>query len=181
MEKRDLRRHLANSDPEPSVAATVVDGLFTWMSSRLPGTVSAYLAFGREIDVEPLFSSLPGWRWVLPRVEDDRTVTFRDRDTPVETLGWGLRQPTAGGPVVPLHEIDLMLVPGRAFDLSGGRLGRGAGHYDRLLSARRPDCVTVGVTWSGRVVTEVPMEEHDQRVDYLATEDGVTPCSPTKR
>jgi 5-formyltetrahydrofolate cyclo-ligase len=151
------------------------------MSPQLPGTVTAYLAFGGEIDLEPLFSRLPGWRWVLPRVESDRTITFRDRDTPVETLGWGLRQPTRSGVVVPLREIDLMLVPGRAFDLWGGRLGRGAGHYDRLLAERRPDCLTVGITWSGRVVTEVPMEEHDQRVDYLATEAGVIPCSPRPR
>jgi 5-formyltetrahydrofolate cyclo-ligase len=132
-----------------------------------------------EVDVSPLFARLPGWRWVLPRVEPDKTLTFRDRDVPRETHPFGMEQPLDVGPIVPVHEIDLFLTPGLAFDRSGGRLGNGGGFYDRLLARRRADAEAVGITIERRVVEDVPMLDHDQRVDWIATERGVRRCSPT--
>lgn len=164
---------------DPDVSLRVVEGLFAWMSKRLPGTVSAFLAMSGEVDVSPLFTRLPGWRWVLPRVEPDKSLTFRDRDVPRETHPFGMEQPADAGPVVPLHEIDVYLTPGLAFDLAGGRLGNGGGFYDRILSKRRSDSVAVGITIESRVVEAVPMLAHDQRVDWVATERGVTECSTT--
>ena len=148
------------------------------MSGRLPGTVSAYLAMPGEVDVESLFVRLPGWRWVLPRVEPDGALTFRDRDLPHEQHGWGMSQPVAGGDPIPTNEIDLMLVPGLAFAPDGVRLGRGGGFYDVELADRRPDCPAVGVTVEARVFDALPVEDHDQLVDFLATESGVTDCRP---
>lgn len=157
----------------------VAEGVFAWMSRRLPGTASAFLAMSGEVDLSPLFERLPGWRWVLPRVEPDRSLTFRDRDVPRELHPFGMEQPADAGPVVPIHEIDLFLTPGLAFDLGGGRLGNGAGFYDRLLSRRRTDAEAIGITIERRVFESVPMEQHDQRVDWLATESGVIRCSTT--
>ncbi len=176
MDKGDLRGML-RSVPGPSaeVASRVVMGLFQWMSGRLPGTVSAYLPMKDEIDVTHLFQALPGWRWVLPRVEADASLTFRDRDVPREMHRWGMEQPSDTGRVVPVHELDMILVPGLAFDETGARLGRGGGYYDRLLGDRRGDCPAVGVTWNQRVVEGIPVDEHDRSVDFLATEDGVVP------
>jgi 5-formyltetrahydrofolate cyclo-ligase len=179
MDKRRLRAMmLVGESPDPLRVSQVVEGLFAWISARLPGTASAYLAMGGEVDVEPLLTRLPGWRWVLPRVEPDRSLTFRDRDLPRETHEWGMSQPVGAGVVVPVHEIDVVLVPGIAFDATGARLGRGGGYYDRLLAERRSDSVAVGVTLADRVLDVVPTDGHDQRVDFLATEDGVTACPP---
>lgn len=164
----------------PETSRAVADGLFNWMSGRLPGTVSAFLAMPGEVDVALLFERLPGWRWVLPRVEPDKSLTFRDRDVPRETHPFGMEQPVDAGPIVPVHEIDVFLTPGLAFDQTGGRLGNGAGFYDRLLARRRTDAVAVGITIERRVVDAVPMEGHDQRVDWIATETGVSRCSPTR-
>lgn len=158
----------------------VVRGLFDWLSARLPGTISAFLAMPGEVDLSPLFHRLPGWRWVLPRVEADRSMTFRDRDVPREVHAFGMEQPADVGLVVPVHEIDVFLTPGLAFDERGGRLGNGAGFYDKVLAARRGDAVAVGVTVEARVVESVPMEEHDKRVDWLATETGVRQSSPSR-
>ena len=181
VDKQELRDQIrAQGAVEPETSLRVVEGLFTWMSGRLPGTVSAFLAMSGEVDVSPLFTRLPGWRWVLPRVEPDRSLTFRDRDVPRETHPFGMEQPADVGPVVPLHEIDVFLTPGLAFDLHGGRLGNGAGFYDRLLTSRRTDAQAVGITVARRVVDAVPMFDHDQRVDWLATEDGVSRCSPSR-
>lgn len=156
----------------------VVSGLFVWMAGRLPGTVAAYLAMPEEVDVTPLFERLPGWRWVLPRVEPDGQMTFRDRGVPREVHDLGMEQPLDMGSPIPVQEIDVFLVPGLAFDSTGARVGRGAGLYDRILSGRRTDSDAIGVTLDERVISSVPVRQHDQRVDWLATEGGVRECSP---
>lgn len=155
----------------------VVDGLRTWLAGRLPGTIAAYLAMSDEVEVSSLFTHLAGWRWVLPRVDSDGELTLRDRDVPREVHRLGMRQPIAGGQVIPIHELDVVLVPGLAFTRSGARLGRGGGYYDMLLSKVRHDCSSIGVTIESRVVAEVPEEPHDRRVGWLATEGGVRECS----
>ena len=132
-----------------------------------------------EIDLSPLFDRLPGWRWVLPRVEEDGSLTFRDREVRTETHRFGMEQPADEGPVIPLHEIDVFLTPGLAFDQTGGRLGQGGGFYDRILSERRTDTTVIGVTVDERVIRRVPMLAYDQRVGWLATEKGVRECSPS--
>ncbi len=179
-EKAEIR-DLLRGPVDPDVGRLVVSELFAWFSPRLPGTAAAYLPLSDEVDVTPLFERLPGWRWVLPRVEADGTVTFRDRDVGRERHSLGMEQPLAQGPVVPIPEIEVFLVPGVAFDERGVRLGRGGGYYDRVLAQRRPGSDAVGVTVEARVLEVVPAAGHDQKVDWLATEKGVRECSPRRR
>lgn len=180
MDKQELRNHIRSRGAvSPDTSSSVAGALFEWLSVRLPGTVSAFLAMPGEVNLEPLFDRLPGWRWVLPRVEDDRSMTFRDRDVEREIHRFGMSQPADAGPMIPEREIDVFLTPGLAFDLKGGRLGNGAGFYDKVLVRRRTDSVAIGVTVADRVLDEVPMEDHDQRVDWVATEDAVIECRPT--
>ncbi len=181
MDEKAQMRDLLKGPLDAELGPMVVDGLFAWFSTRLPGTVAAYLPLSDEVDVTPLFERLPGWRWVLPRVETDNTITFRDREVPRERHALGMCQPIARGEVVPVPEIDVFLVPGVAFDETGVRLGRGGGYYDRVLAQRRPGSEAVGVTVEARVLDAVPAADHDQRVDFLATERGVRVCSPKRR
>lgn len=180
MDKGTLRARMRSIGPlSPEVSDRVNAGLFTWLSQRLPGTITAFLPMEGEVDLRPLFVRLPGWRWVLPRVETDRSVTFRDVEVPRETHPFGMEQPTDAGPVIPIHEVDVFLVPGLAFDLRGGRLGNGAGHYDRILSAARSDAVTIGIAPATRIVDAVPVDDHDRLVGWLATEAGVISSIPS--
>lgn len=160
----------------PHASIVVATAVRRWLTPRIPGTVAAYLPMKDEVDVTSLFEQLPGWRWVLVRVEPDGEVTFRDRDVPSELHKFGMHQPTDSGEVVPTAHIDLYLVPGVAFDRTGGRLGRGRGFYDRILRTRRSDAVGLGVTTSERIMEKVPILDHDVKVDYLATEGGVEPA-----
>jgi 5-formyltetrahydrofolate cyclo-ligase len=89
-----------------------------------------------------------------------------------------MTQPVGSGPIIRIPDLDVILVPALAFDRSGARLGRGGGHYDRVLAARRPGSHAIGVSTRARLIDRVPMEAHDQSVDWLATEDGVSLCSP---
>ncbi len=181
MDKVSLRAQMRSLGPLPaSVSDRITAGLFDWLSPRLPGTISAFLPMEGEVDLRSLFERLPGWRWALPRVEDDRSVTFRDLAVPREIHPFGMEQPTDSGPVIPIREIDVFLVPGLAFDLGGGRLGNGAGHYDRILSSARGDAVSVGIAPAARLVSDVPVERHDVLVGWLATEEGVISRAPRR-
>ncbi|HMJ91955.1 MAG TPA: 5-formyltetrahydrofolate cyclo-ligase [Candidatus Acidoferrum sp.] len=80
---------------------------------------------------------------------------------------FGALEPNADCPVVPLNHLDLVLVPGIAFDLAGRRLGRGKGFYDRLLAeVSGHKC---GVVFDVQIVAEIPEEPHDVRVNSIVT------------
>jgi 5-formyltetrahydrofolate cyclo-ligase len=181
-EKRRLRSELASvAQVGAEETHRVVDNLFEFLSSRLPGTISTYRALGDEVALDDLIERLPGWRWVLPRVEDDGSLTWRDARIPLERHRWGMEQPAASGPVVPTLEIDVFLVPGLSFDPTGARLGRGGGFYDRELAAKRGDALSIGVTVERRVVGRLPTELHDVPVQYLVTERGARESIPTRQ
>lgn len=72
-------------------------------------------------------------------------------------------------PVDP-HTIDAVLVPGSVFDVQGGRLGYGGGYYDRFFANEAPQAVRIGIAYDLQVVAAVPLEPHDQKLDYLVTE-----------
>jgi 5-formyltetrahydrofolate cyclo-ligase len=80
---------------------------------------------------------------------------------------FGIREPSAGCPEIPPGDLDLTLVPGVAFDLSGHRLGRGKGFYDRLLANVRG--IKCGVAFDEQIVKAVPAETHDIRMDFILT------------
>jgi prolyl-tRNA editing enzyme YbaK/EbsC (Cys-tRNA(Pro) deacylase) len=85
----------------------------------------------------------------------------------------GYAQPLDDSPRIALDHIDVVLVPGLAFDRSGNRLGRGKGYYDELLAQLPAGTIRVGVTVDELLVDSLPIEDHDQRVAWVATESGV--------
>ena len=87
----------------------------------------------------------------------------------------GVREP-ASDQVMPLDQMDMILVPGLAFDDAGKRLGRGGGFYDRLLAGMAGDVRRIGVCFDQQRANAVPVDAHDQRVDVLVTPAGVVEC-----
>lgn len=181
MTKAELRACVKGLPPvAPHLSARVTEHMFLWLSKRLPGTITLFRPLADEVDLPDLVGRLPGWRWILPRIEPDGRLTWRDARVPLETHRWGMEQPIETGPAIDAAHVDVFLVPGLAFDLAGNRLGRGGGFYDRELVKRRADSVAVGVTVAERIVPIVPTEPHDMRVDYIATEEGVKETIPTR-
>ena len=71
-------------------------------------------------------------------------------------------------------ELDLVLVPGLAFDRSGWRIGFGAGLYDRFLAG--VDAPRVGLAFSLQIQSSLPVEPHDEPVDWIVTEGETIAC-----
>lgn len=72
-----------------------------------------------------------------------------------------------------VSRLDLLIVPGVAFDRQGARLGHGKGYYDRLLSRVRADALLVGVAFECQLVPDVPMLAHDVYMDRVITEAAI--------
>lgn len=85
---------------------------------------------------------------------------------------YGIPAPGDDCPVLAEEEIDVILVPGTAFDRDGGRIGQGGGYYDRFLP--RTDALRVGVCHDFALLDRVPAQAHDQKMDLIVTPSGVT-------
>lgn len=90
----------------------------------------------------------------------------------LETGPYGIRQPKKEEiKPVPYEEMDLVLVPGVAFDRKGNRLGRGKGYYDRFLKKLPKDTLTIGLCFDFQVAESIPTLPHDIPVHMLLTND----------
>jgi len=76
---------------------------------------------------------------------------------------------------IDVKEVDLIMVPGVAFDRRGARMGHGKGYYDRLLSDARPDAPLVALAFECQMFPEVPVGEHDIFMDAILTEQNTFP------
>jgi len=80
--------------------------------------------------------------------------------------------------VVDFDTVDLALIPGLGFDPNGNRLGRGYGYYDRFLSNPEFKGTTIGCHFHCQLSSKIPVDEHDQAVDYLLNEKGLEAAKP---
>ncbi len=88
---------------------------------------------------------------------------------------FGVAEPRDGS-VLSADEIDLIVVPGVAFDRDGFRLGYGKGFYDRELSRMAAAAVSVGLCFDFQLCDSLPVEAHDEQLDYVVTETQFIPC-----
>ena len=135
--------------------------------------VSGFWPLEGELDIRPLLHALfeRGHVIVLPVTpKRGQPLTFRvwRPGDVMERERFGTFRPT-GPEAVP----DFLLVPLLAFDRMGGRLGYGAGYYDRTL-AHLPPTFALGCAFAAQEVPSVPMGPFDARLDAVATERGVT-------
>lgn len=160
--------------------------LRTLSAWRQASTVALYASLPGEVATTALIRSAwaEGRRVLLPRVVGEGRLVFAEHLASASLVAgaFGVPEPPEGAAVVDLREADLVLVPGVAFDRRGGRLGRGAGYYDRALArlgSRGPRRVapgrdggatrTIGVAFDRQLVEAVPMDARDVRVDAVAT------------
>ncbi len=143
------------------------------------GLVLLYLNFRSEVE------TLPGLKRYLPpgcRIAAPRTMVatkrleiylLSDPDCQLRPGYCGIPEPDprlCQG--LDPAELDLVLVPGSAFDRRGGRLGYGGGYYDRFLVAAAPQAIRIGLAFALQVTAHpLPLQPHDQLLHYLVTED----------
>lgn len=191
--KRTLRRRIIalRDGLEPvtrrDYSILIADKVAGLRAFRDAHTVHVFASFGSEVDTTPIMDRIleSRKRCVLPvviggtREMEHACIRGRADLTP----GFrGIPEPSPACPRVDAREVDLVIVPGVAFDGRGGRLGYGGGFYDRFLLASGAH--RVAVAFGIQVVGSVPREPHDLPVHVIVTESQIieaTPGTPAAR
>lgn len=153
--------------------------LYNLPAVRNARIIGVYQAYGSEVSLDDLVKALrllnPSPAIAYPVVHPGDILTFAsvERGEVPEFIS----DPAASLPIdaVPVErsvraeDIDLLLVPGIAFDESCRRLGQGSGCYDRFIPHLKPDCLVVGVAFDEQICEAVPFGVHDRRMDYVVT------------
>lgn len=156
--------------------ARILDEIRGLASFRDAGTVLLYLkAFPEEIETGPLLAEAlaAGKRVACPRVMSraDGLVLHEVRDLGDLRAGTlNIPEPAPDAPIVAPEDVDWVLAPGVAFDRACNRLGRGAGHYDRLLPRVRPGVEVWAAAFDVQVAEALPVEPHDVPLTGIVTE-----------
>ena len=137
-----------------------------------------FASFRTELDTMPIarWALDAGKRLCLPRVLGPRTMgAYRITEPAVDLVPgkWDIPEPREGLPEVPPDEMDLVFVPGSAFDEQGGRCGYGGGFYDTYLPRTRPGTPWVALAFEAQLVPRIDGEAHDLPVTAIVTERRV--------
>ncbi len=191
------RRQALTAVERNQAAAALAVRLDAFMQNRFGGIaekrrlqIAVYAAIRGELDLteccellrrRPADLYFPAVRRTSGR--DDlafgRLPEGRSPDDFLRPGAFGVPEPPAETllPVTP--RLDLLLIPGLAFDRRGGRLGWGKAYYDRLLAAMVSPSLRVGIGYAFQLLpTLLPCDEHDQYMDVVLTPDGWIDADP---
>ena len=173
--RRRIRTELKRMSPaERSQASAKACALLfqqpIWKTAR---TVLLFAPLPTELDISPVLDTalVEGKVTALLRYDAHRQgyapCRVHNKASDLQPGQLGILEPRPDCPELPLNQLDLALVSGVVFAVDGGRIGRGKGYYDRLLSS--VSGVKCGVAFDQQMVPTVPLEDHDIRLDCILT------------
>lgn len=141
--------------------------------------LGVYLSHGSEVMTQKIIEIGFNTNKIVgvPKMVDSKTIKFyRIHDTTADSLDegrYGIQEPRETSTEIS-EAIDLLIVPGIAFDIHGNRLGHGTGYYDRFLS-RNNKSVTIGLAFDKQVLKAqiLPHDVYDKKIDNIVTESGM--------
>ncbi len=185
--RSEMKKFLGSVTPEErhqrSVAACQL--LSETKHFRSAQLIMMFLSMDSEIETSTL--ALQAWKEgksiAVPRTDWETRrmdpVEITSLETNMQMVGPGtvsVREPV-GGKVVPLDMIDLVVVPGLAFDRKGYRVGRGKGFYDRFLARKEFKGVRCALCYHEQVIDAVPYEPHDMPMHLIVTDRETIYCA----
>lgn len=137
-----------------------------------------YMPIGNEMNPAMIAeSALRDQKVLVYPVTDETTLNIMPFCITPETQfrkgGFSVLEPV-DAEIADMSRTDVILVPGVAFDRTGGRIGFGKGCYDRLL--RTSSAMLIGLCYEFQICDSIPTEEHDVKMHYLLTENGCFSC-----
>jgi 5-formyltetrahydrofolate cyclo-ligase len=178
-----------NSRPNAELdrlSAKITANLLGLQEVQSAHAISTYLHIGSEVRTNKIveWALLKGKKVIVPisnRIT--KTLAFsevRDPQTELEKGTFGILEPKPEfRRIVPLESVDIVLVPGLAWDRRGFRLGYGVGFYDRSINHLKSRVTMIGLAYEFQLLKGIPTTRYDRRVDRIVTELGVIkPNSP---
>lgn len=170
---------LLSSETIKDLSEKICRHLYRSLFSNSPHATLSFAALANEPDLMPLFEKRVAQQsFCFPRVVGEQ-LEIRQVANPSQFIpGYAdINEPSPQlCPLFPQQDLQIILLPGLAFDPSNGaRLGKGKGFYDRLLDElknSRHSIITIGVCFDCQL-NHVPEQAHDQRVNAIVTESGI--------
>ena len=162
------KRRLLTKDKVQELSAEVLVHLEQLPAFQSAQTVLIYYPTHNEVDVLPLIKRYKKEKTFLFPVVHRKSMTAcpYEGNAKMHRGKFRIPEPTTA-PFT--GKIDLIILPGVGFDLSGNRLGRGGGYYDRYLSNLNRKTILVGVGYDFQLIEEVPSNRRDKKMDYIVT------------
>jgi 5-formyltetrahydrofolate cyclo-ligase len=157
--------------------------LFSLAEFRESSRVLFYMAMPKEVQTKDMVleATRIGKTVVLPRIAPNGDALMlsevKDIEKELEPGLFGIPEPKQEfyRPVA-LAEVDLIIMPGVAFDLSGHRMGFGKGFYDKLLGRANGPISTIGLAFDFQLLPEIPVLKHDVKLCKIITEKRIISC-----
>jgi 5-formyltetrahydrofolate cyclo-ligase len=172
---RDIRRYenlkVRGNDLEP-----LYTNLYSIPEFSSANTLMLYMSKQTEVPTKPIVSKLldEEKNVILPRVDADTKTMNAYQIKSLEELEISmleiLEPKLLYTPINP-KDIDVIIVPGVAFDISGNRLGRGGGYYDRFLDL--VSAPKIAICYDAQIAESLPSQAHDVKMDYIVTEKRI--------
>ena len=134
--------------------------------------LALYSAIHNEVSTDEIVGQAldSGKCLVFPRVSgEDLEFVLIESPSELVSGAFGVKEPKSCN-LVPVEKVDLIVVPGVAFDQRGHRLGYGRGYYDRALAKCQSHCMKVGFAYDFQLLTTLPAAKYDQALSALMTE-----------
>jgi 5-formyltetrahydrofolate cyclo-ligase len=176
--RQELRERLATITPADAASWSnaICERIAASDHFRYAKAVMGYASTPGEADIWTLLNTARamGKRVCLPRVDWNLRLMSaaeapRNRQDLLPGKN-GVAEPPAAAPIVPITDLDLVIVPGLAFDEQGWRLGRGAGFYDRFLAHPSMAASSIGAAFEVQMTPSLPRDDWDIALHAVATE-----------
>lgn len=147
-----------------------------FMKQRHIKTVLLYASFGSEVDTWRIFEQCKklSIKTAFPKVKEKTLEVYWVKDSSQLAKGYKSILEPFNAKKAELDEIEVIAVPGLAFDKKCFRIGYGGGFYDRLLANKKG--LSVGLAYEEQILDEIPVENHDIKVDFIITDERVINC-----
>jgi len=188
MNKQEIRKRILSlRDSQTEFSAITKSELIQKRLFNLPEfkkakTILFYVSMRSEVRTEQMIKQAlkQGKKVIVPisDVKDRKLILSELKDFDELELGtFNIFEPKKEffRPVSP-EELDLIIVPGVAFDKDGDRIGYGMGFYDNFLSSLKKRIPVVGLAYELQIVDDIPMHDKDVTVDKVVTEESIIEC-----
>ena len=188
-DKAALRKNiLARRDSIPGAVRkrkdrTIAERLFSLGEMQQSTTIFFFASFRSEVDTFGMIRRAlkEGRRVALPRVEGVNLGLYLINS--LEELAPGymkIPEPTVltDDRKAGIHDVDVVIVPGAAFDRNCNRIGYGGGFYDRLLAGMQRIIPVIALTYEEQLIDAVPVDQHDKKVSIIVTDRQEIRCTP---
>ena len=155
-------------------STAIKEKLFSLPEFKTATFILFYASKEKEVSTDEMIDGAfrMGKRVALPRCTSQQTIgpkEIRNRGTDLEKGTYGIYEPKECQKDVRIKDIDLVVVPGLAFDRKNKRLGRGRGYYDRFLEKLARNKPSIGLAFDFQIIEDLPEDSHDIPVSKVIT------------